>query len=73
MANFKICNTLLQAKYYTWGTWEKEFRSKLSKTQYYKMQEKDAEGSLDIYRLDVTFLSAILLDGRVQPEAEEKR
>ena len=49
------------------------FRTKLVKTQFYKLQEKNDEGSLEIHRLDVTFLSAILLDGRVQPEAEEKR
>ena len=55
-----------------WVDWEKEMRSNLSKVSFYKEQEKNTEGGLEIESLDVTFLAAILTNKRAQPE-EAKR
>ena len=55
-----------------WVDWEKEMRANLSKMSFYKEQEKNDEDGLEIENLDVTFLAAILLNKRAQPE-EAKR
>ena len=63
----------LQVKNSSWDIWEKEARPKLSKLSYFKKQDTTPHGSLILENLDTTFLSAIILDPKAQPDDVAKR